>query len=256
MFEDELRFAHAVADDAAVLGLRSFRDPRLEVGRKADASLVTGADLAIEAMVRERIAATFPGDRVLGEEEGGSHDPAGRVWIVDPIDATANFVRGIPVWGTLLALQIDGEGVLGIASAPALGERYAAVRGMGATVDGAPARVSEVSSLGAAQVLFAELRDMAPALRAALLEIVDRAWRDRSFGDFWAHMLVARGAAEVMIEPDLAIWDYAALQVIVEEAGGRMTTFLGGPPVHGGSILTTNGALHEELLGRLAGTST
>jgi histidinol-phosphatase len=255
MFEDELRFAHAVADDAAVLGMGSFRAPGLEVRHKADASLVTEADLAIEAMVRERIAAAFPGDRVLGEEEGGSHDPAGRVWIVDPIDATANFARGIPVWGTLLALQIDGEGVLGIASAPALGERYAAVRGMGATVDGAPARVSEVSSLGEAQVLFAELRDMAPALREAVLETVDRAWRDRSFGDFWAHMLVARGAAEVMIEPDLAIWDFAALQVIVEEAGGRMTTFLGGPPVHGGSILTTNGALHEELLGRLAGTS-
>jgi histidinol-phosphatase len=255
MFERELQFAHAVADDAAALGMGSFRDAALEIRRKADTSLVTDADLAIEAMVRERIAATFPDDRILGEEEGGSHDPAGRVWIVDPIDATANFARGIPVWGTLLALQIDGEGMMGIASAPALGERYAAVRGEGATMDGAPVHVSDVSSLADAQVLFAELRDMAPALREAVLETLDRAWRDRSFGDFWAHMLVARGAAEVMIEPDLAIWDYAALQVIVEEAGGRMTTFGGGPPVHGGSVLTTNGALHEELLGRLAGTS-
>jgi histidinol-phosphatase len=251
MVTDELRFAHAVADEAAVVGMGSFRDAGLRIDRKADDSLVTAADLAIEAMVRERIADAYPGDRIIGEEQGGSHDAAGRVWIVDPIDATANYARGVPIWGTLLALQVDGEVVLGIASAPALGERYAAVRGGGATMNGGPVHVNGISDLAEAQVLLAELRDMAPALRGVVLEAVDAADRDRGFGDFWAHMLVARGAAEVMIEPDLAIWDYAALQVIVEEAGGRMTTFEGGPPVHGGSILTTNGALHEEMLRRL-----
>jgi histidinol-phosphatase len=253
MFEHELAFANGVADRADRIAMDLFRGAGLAVREKADRSLVTQADIEIERMVREQLAAAFPDDRILGEEEGGDYRASGRIWICDPIDATSNFARGIPVWGTLLALHADGVPVLGLASAPALGERAAAVKGGGATFNGEPATVSDIGTLGEATVLHARLGELLEQGHAtAMLGLVGDAARDRAFGDFWGHLLVARGAAEVMIEPGLKLWDYAALQVIVEEAGGRMTTIEGDPPRHEGSLVTTNGLLHDEVLSRLA----
>ncbi len=231
-----------------------FRGEGLEVRLKADLSMVTQADTAIEAMVREQLAVAFPDDRVLGEEEGGEAGERGRVWIVDPIDGTSNFVRGVPAWGTLIALRQDGEGVLGVCDMPAMGERYAAARGEGATCNDRPIRVSEIAAVSGAHLVYGEMKDLLTGpYREPVLGLVADCWRDRGFGDCWAHALVARGAAEVMLEPQLSLWDFAAMQVIVEEAGGRMTTFDGSPPVHGGSVVSSNGLIHDEVLGRLAG---
>lgn len=252
MFEQEIAAAHELADLAADVALGYFRADGLDIKRKEDASLVTAADMAVERTIRERLAATFPDDRIIGEEEGGSHDQTGRVWIVDPIDSTANFARGIQIWATLIAFRIDGEGVIGIVSAPALQERYAGIRGQGATLNGTPIRVSEVDEIKSAHLLFQELdRTLSGPYRDVAASLIQECWRPRGFGDFWAHVLVARGSAEAMFEPRLAIWDLAAPQVVVEEAGGRCTTFEGGPLVHDGSMLVTNGLLHDELLQRL-----
>jgi len=252
MYEDELAFAGGLADRAAEIGLSVFRgDVRVTI--KADQTPVTQADTAIETMVREQIAEAFPDDRVLGEEEGGDAEGSGRVWIVDPIDATANFARGIPIWATLIALQVDGALVMGLVSAPALGERYEATRGGGARCNGSPIHVSAEASIERAQILFAELSDwLRPVRNERVLEILAEAKRTRAFGDFWGHVLVARGAAEAMIEPELALWDYAALAVVVEEAGGRVSALDGGSLRHGGSVLSSNGAVHEELVRRLS----
>jgi histidinol-phosphatase len=253
VYEHERGFALGLADRAADIAMGLFHGDGLEVRRKADLSLVTQADTSTERMLREQIEAAFPDDRVLGEEEGGSHDPSGRVWIVDPIDGTANFARGVQIWATLIALRVDGESVLGVASAPALGERYVALAGEGATLNSAPIRVSDVSALSDAHLLLQEFREMLSGPdRDAVLGLVSDSWRGRGFGDFWGHTLVARGSAEVVLEPSLSIWDYAALEVIVREAGGRVSTFEGTPLRHGGSMLTTNGVLHDEVLERLA----
>ncbi len=253
MFEEEFAFADTLADEAAEIGLAHFRREGLEVRHKTDRTLVTAADIAVERAIRERLEVAYPQDRIIGEEEGGDHDQTGRVWIVDPIDSTANFARGIQVWATLIALRVDGEGVLGLVSAPALGERYAARRGAGATLNGEPIHVSQVDQIADAHVLLQEIDTlMGGRYKDAVLGLVADCWRPRGFGDFWAHVLVARGSAEVMIEPHLAIWDLAAPQVVVEEAGGRCTTFDGGPLEHLGSMLATNGDLHDEVLRRLA----
>lgn len=253
MYEHELSFALGLADRAAEIGTSVFRGD-VQVTLKADLSPVTQADIEIEAMVRRQVAAAFPDDRVLGEEEGGDAAGGGRVWIVDPIDATANFARGIPIWATLLALQVEGEVVLGVVNAPMLGERFEAVRGNGAWRNGDTIAVSDISELPSAQLLFSGVGSL---LRldneGAILSTLQQAKRTRGFGDFWGHMLVAQGSAEAMIEDDLSLWDYAALVPIVEEAGGRITRIDGGPLHHDGSVLTTNGALHDELVRRFAG---
>ena len=250
MFDRELAFAHDVADDAARIGLGYFHGG-FEVTTKPDLSPVTEADLAIEAMVRERIADAFPGDDVLGEEQGG-RDAGGRTWILDPIDATKNFALRIQIWATLLALRVEGDLKVAVVSAPGLGERYAAVRGAGATLNGEPIHVSAVDRIDAAHLLVSGIKTWVREPRnEALLDLVAGASRTRGFGDFWGHVLVARGAAELMVEPELNEWDYAAPQLVVEEAGGRVTTMDGGPTVDGGSVLTTNGVLHPEALRRL-----
>jgi histidinol-phosphatase len=254
VYDDELALANDLADLAAPIGMELFGRRGLRVDRKPDRTLVTEADLAIERAIRDRIAEVFPGDAVLGEEEGGSHEPAGRVWVIDPVDATANFARGVPIWATLIALRIDGTSVLGVVEAPALGERYAAVAGGGATRNDEPISVSGVREIGDAHVLVAEIKTLLGGPYAVPVRaMVDESWRDRGFGDFWSHMLVASGAAEVMLEPDLNLWDFAAVQVIVEEAGGRLTSFEGTPPVHRGTVVSTNAALHEEVIRRLSG---
>lgn len=252
MYDDELTFAHHVCDRADDIARRLFRATGLEVRHKADRTLVTEADLAIERMVREELAAAFPGDRVLGEEEGGSHEPEGRVWVLDPIDATANFARGVPIWGTLLGLVEDGRTVVGLASAPMLGERYAAAAGGGATMNGEPIHVSQVAAIGEAHLTFHEPEVLLGGdLREVIEHLIVECWRPRAFGDFWGHLLVARGAVDMAVEPWVNLWDVAALRVIVEEAGGRITTFDGAPTGHHTSVLTTNGVLHDELLRRL-----
>ena len=251
VLEQELRFANEVADRAAEISMSFFLSD-FEVTQKADLSPVTEADLAVEAAVRELVAARFPGDAVTGEEHGeGSGD---RVWIVDPIDGTKNFADGVPIWATLLALQVDGQTELGLASAPAMGERYEAVRGEGARWNGREIHVSE-RSLADAFLLFSTVDDwLGGAREETFRALVRDTRRNRGFGEFWGHLLVARGAAEVMIEPELRIWDWAAIAPIVEEAGGRVTTFEGEAPWDGSSVVTTNGAVHDEVVRRLSGS--
>jgi histidinol-phosphatase len=253
VYEDELAFAHELADAAEPIAMELFADEGLEIRHKADRTLVTAADTGIERMIRDRVAAAFPVDRIMGEEEGGTFDGAGRVWVVDPIDGTANFARAIPVWATLIALQVDGELVVGVASAPAMDERYGAARGTGATMNGKRIHVSEIASVGESQLHYSQLDTLlAGHHNEVTVGLVMESARERGFGDYWGHLLVARGAGEICLEPSLAIWDYAALVPIVEEAGGRITDFEGAPPTHRGPVLTTNGLLHDEVLRRLA----
>jgi histidinol-phosphatase len=247
MWEQELAFASELADEADGLALEVF-GRSFEVQRKADRSPVTEADLRIEALIRERLAERFPDDAVLGEEEGldGS---SSRVWVVDPIDGTKNFAAHIPVWGTLIALLSDGDPVLGVASAPAIGERYAAARGLGAALNGDPIRVSGHTELSESLVSCSSLKEWLEGPRAeGFSRLMRGAGRSRGFGDFWGHALVARGAADVMIEDALRTWDWAAVAAIVREAGGTVTQMDGSALADHGSVLTTNGALHETVL--------
>lgn len=220
--------------------------------QKADGTPVTIADRAIEALLRERIEREFPGDAIVGEEQGSTGSSTRR-WIIDPIDGTKNYARGIPVFATLIALEQDGELVLGMVSAPALGTRWWATRGEGAFCNGAPIRVSTNSSLAAADLCtggtdWALQTDQAHAL----LAVEAKVRRVRGFGDFWGHMLVAQGSMEIMIEfAPLAEWDIAAPRAIVEIAGGRVTSRDGAPAPRGGDVVATNGALHDEVLALL-----
>lgn len=246
----ELRdFACALADAADQLSVARFGG-QVPAQAKPDGTPVTETDRAIEAALRKRIASAYPQHAVLGEEEGGAVDPAVPTWVIDPIDATKNFMRGVPVFATLIALVEDGRATVGVASAPAMGERWVAASGLGATRNGEPLAVSAVSDLADAHVCHGGL----DALRALpggwerLGRITDMAWRTRGFGDFWMHLLVAGGMADVAFEPELAIWDVAALACILPEAGGRLTTWEGGDPlVDGSSALSTNGILHDEV---------
>lgn len=250
MFDDELAFAHELADRAAEIGLSFFRG-EFEVRQKADLTPVTEADLAIEAMVREQLARRFPADAVRGEE-GGMQGEGSRTWIVDPIDGTKNFASGIPIWCTLLALQVDDEFVLGIASAPALAERYDGVRGAGARCNGRPIHVSSAATVPESMLVYGDAeRWLDGEPDPGFLHLVREARRTRGFGDFWGHVLVARGSAEIMVEPELAIWDFAALVPILTEAGGRISQADGSPLIHGGSCLSTNGLVHELAVERL-----
>ena len=243
-------FANQLADEAAEIGIRYFRGS-FEVHRKADTTPVTEADIAIEDLLRRRIAERFPGHAVLGEEQGLAGESA-RVWVVDPIDGTKNFAARIQIWGTLIALVERDRPVVGVVGAPALGERYAAARGGGATLNGRPIHVSEVAKLGEASICSSGTKDwVAGPYAEAYRGIAEASYRTRSFGDFWGHVLVARGSCDAMLEPSLRTWDWSAVQVIVEEAGGRMTALDGGPLVDRGSALTSNGALHDELVARL-----
>ncbi len=252
MLEQELAFAHEMGDAAGEIAMRYYLG-EFEVKQKPDLSPVTEADIAVEAMFREVVAQRFPSDSVLGEE-GGLTGASDRVWVIDPIDGTKNFADGVPVWATLIALQIEGKGVLGLTSSPALGERYEAVRGHGARWNGRDIHVSRCDRVSRAFVNFSSVDTwLVGPRREEFLDLLAGSRRNRGFGDFWGHMLVARGAADVMLEQDLALWDWAALQVIVEEAGGRVTTLDGDPPFDGGSILTTNGLIHDEVMARLRG---
>ena len=230
---------------------------RGDVGReeKPDGTWVTEADWAVEAQIRLRIARTFPEHNVLGEEEGLTRAGGGPplegapTWVIDPIDGTHNFMAGIPVWGTLIGLRVDDTSVLGVCHAPAIDETYEAAVGMGARMNGAPINVDPVEELKDATVLFPGPESFNQAgLGGFFEELSTRCWRSRGFGDFWGHTLVARGAAHVMVEPVLKVWDFAALEPIVGEAGGRITRLNGEPPADERSCLTTCGSLHREVV--------
>jgi histidinol-phosphatase len=251
VFEEELAFAHELADRAAAIAL-SFFGGSFEVREKADRSPVTEADIQIERTIRAAVHERYPTDGVLGEEGGLQGEGSDRRWVVDPIDGTKNFADGVQVWATLIALVVRGDPVVGVVSAPAIRERYEAVVGSGARLNGDPIRVSRADRIERASILHSSVGGWIDGpYRAPLLDLLRDSRRDRGFGDFWGHMLVARGSADVMFEPELATWDFAPLQVIVTEAGGRITQFDGSPVQHGGSVLTSNGVLHDELVARL-----
>ena len=240
---DDLALALELADLADSISLPRFGARDLRVAEKADRSPVTDADHAVEQALRDRLAAVRPDEGVLGEEQG-DREGAAR-WVVDPIDGTRNFTRGIPVWATLIALERDGVAVCGVVSAPALGHRWWAERGAGAFCDGDAIRVSETTELTEAAVSCAHGADL------ALLEPL--VWHARGLGDFWQHMLVATGALDGAVDAALSHWDIAALIPIVEEAGGRVSGLDGSPAVAGRQIVSSNGRLHDVLLASLPG---
>jgi histidinol-phosphatase len=252
---DDLSLALALADDADRITMARYRAADLAVETKPDATPVTEADRAAERAIRDRLAHERPADLVLGEEFGGGADGgSGRRWIIDPIDGTKSYLRGMGTWTTLIALQIDGIGVVGVVSAPAIGGRWWAVRGEGAFASGRPIRVSGIAELADAQLCWSGIEDWDAVGRTdALLSLARRCWRSRGIGDALQYMLVAEGAAEIALDPEISIWDVAAVQVIVEEAGGRFTGLDGAAGPGGGDALATNGLVHEaalQLVGR------
>lgn len=261
---EDLRLALDLADMAHVLALQRFRSADLHITTKPDRTPVTDADQAVEQALRAALRDARPEDAVLGEEFGG--EPAGgRQWIIDPIDGTTNFLRGLPIWATLIALAVDGEPVLGVASAPALRRRWWAATGHGAwaaTVGehgtGTPGRlaVSGVGQLSDALLSYNSLQgwDDAGALDG-LLALSRSVWRTRALGDFWSYVLVAEGQVDIAGEHDLKVYDLAALVPIVTEAGGAFTALDGRPGPWHGTALATNGRLHDAVLQRL-GTAT
>jgi histidinol-phosphatase len=245
----DLSFAHELADAADAITLGRFRALDLRVETKPDLTPVTEADQATEEAIRALVAAGRSGEGVLGEE--GGDDGSESRWIVDPIDGTRNYVRGVPIWATLIALEREGRLDVAVVSAPALGRRWWATRGEGAFAGGEAnrIRVSAVDRLGDSVVSTSEWHEMPPGWA----RLASEAWLSRGFGDFWQHCLVAEGAVDVAAEPSLQIWDYSAVQLIVEEAGGRCSTFTDGAPAPGASFLATNGALHHAAVTFLGG---
>src|SRR5438067_132210 len=237
----DLTFALELADLADSLSKPRFRAHDLHIEAKPDLTPVTDADRAVERALRERVGASRSGEGVFGEEEG---DDGGAVrWVIDPIDGTKNFSRGVPVWATLIALERQAEAVCGVISAPALGHRWWAARGQEAFRDGDRIRVSGVARLADASVSATHGRD--------LLAIESAAWHARSLGDFWQHMLVAEGSVDAAVDARLHPWDYSALAPIVQEAGGRVSALGGGPPRPHEQVVSSNGWVHDELLALL-----
>jgi histidinol-phosphatase len=238
----DLAYALELADAADALTLPRFRASDLRVETKPDLTPVTDADRAAERLLRERIARDRPGESVLGEEEG---DDGGSIrWIVDPIDGTRNFSRGIPAWATLIALERNGQIVCGVVSAPALGRRWWAARGEGAFANGSAIGVSSVGALADASVSCTHGRDLA--------RLEPLVWHARGLGDFWQHMLVAEGAFDISVDPIVSYWDAAALLPIIDESGGRWSTVSGERAALPDSLVCTNGVLHDTVIGILA----
>jgi histidinol-phosphatase len=246
---DDLALAHALADTAEALALARYRAVDLVVDTKPDLTPVTEADRAVEEALRGLLATHRPDDAVLGEEFGGAVSATGRQWVIDPIDGTKNYVRGVPVWATLVALVEDGRPTIGVVSAPALARRWWGGIGMGAWTRGPEGqRALAVSAVGRLSDASFSFSDGVGWPAGALAAVTDRAWRSRAYGDFWSHLLVAEGAVDVAAEPELNVWDVGALIPIVEAAGGRITGHDGSPALTAGSALTSNGLLHDEVL--------
>ena len=246
----DLALATKLADAADAVSMQYFGAADLGIQIKSDDSPVTVADKGAEQAIRDVLAQERPDDAIWGEEFG-SGASAARRWIIDPIDGTKNYLRGVPVWATLIGLEVDGEIVLGMVSAPAMGRRWWATQGAGAwtrSVAGAvsPLLVSNVDRISQASFSFSD-EDywLERGARTGLRYLIDNCWRTRAYGDFWSHILVAEGAVDIAAEPALMPWDMAAIIPIVTESGGRMTGFTGQPPLSEGCAVSTNGHLHE-----------
>jgi len=271
--QDDLALAHALADLADAISLDRYQAQDLVITTKPDNSPVTDADRAVETAIREALATHRQTDGLVGEEFGSDKGTSGRYWVIDPIDGTKNFMRGVPTWATLIALvQVDSSGaeevVVGIASAPALARRWSAAKGHGAFVRfnagsandlsedfDAPSNekkisVSKVGKLSDASISYSDFVGWGDRLDP-FQKMLANAWRTRGIGDFWSHMLVAEGAVDVAIEPSLAVWDMAALDIIVREAGGSFTNTAGQNGPFGGSGVSTNGVLHNAVINGL-----
>ncbi|KYH45896.1 histidinol-phosphatase [Branchiibius sp. NY16-3462-2] len=257
-YDDDLRLAHVLADAVEPITLDRFRAQDLKVETKPDLSPVSDADLEVERVIRAQLGRVRGRDSVRGEEFG-TEGSAARQWIIDPIDGTKNFVRGVPVWATLIALVEDGVPVVGVVAAPALGSRWWAASGTGARSgrslsSSRPIQVSAVNSLTDASLSYASLHGWAEVGRQdQFADLVDVCWRTRAYGDFWSYMLVAEGAVDIAAEPELAVHDMAALVPIVQEAGGRFTGLDGVDGCWSGNAVASNGLLHDEVL-RTLGT--
>jgi len=255
-FAADLQLARELADAADAITTARFGAADLAVDTKPDLTPVSDADRAVEEAIRARLAVDRPDDAISGEEFGsGGSGP--RRWVVDPIDGTKNFVRNVPVWATLIALLDGDDPVVGVVSAPALSRRWWAARGAGAWstfAGGAPRRlaVSRVAALEDASLSYASLGGWAElGLRDAFVALTERVWRSRAYGDFWSYMLLAEGAVDLAAEPELSLWDMAALAPVVTEAGGRFTGLDGVPGVHQGNAAASNGLLHDPFLAAL-----
>ena len=270
---DDLALAHALADLADAISLDRYQAQDLVITTKPDNTPVTDADRAVETAIREALATHRHTDGLVGEEFGSDKGTTGRYWVIDPIDGTKNFMRGVPTWATLIALvQVDASGVeevvVGIASAPALARRWSAAKGHGAFVrftagnidelteefDASSSEkkisVSKVGALSDASISYSDFVGWGDRLEP-FQKMLANAWRTRGIGDFWSHMLVAEGAVDIAIEPKLAVWDMAALDIIVREAGGTFTNTAGQNGPFGGSGVSTNGLLHNAVINGL-----
>ncbi|MCV7444295.1 histidinol-phosphatase [Mycobacterium paraense] len=257
MSRDDLTLALALADRADALTAARFGALDLRIDTKPDLTPVTDADRGVETELRDILGQQRPDDGVVGEEFGGTATFSGRQWIIDPIDGTKNFVRGVPVWASLIALLADGVPSVGVVSAPALHRRWWAAQGRGAfaAVDGGLPRrltVSSVAQLDSASLSFSSLSGWAErGLRDRFIGLTDEVWRVRAYGDFLSYCLVAEGAVDIAAEPEVSVWDLAPLDILVREAGGKFTGLDGAAGPHGGSAVATNGLLHEQVLSRL-----
>jgi histidinol-phosphatase len=243
----DLAFAHELADLADSISLPRFRAADLRIDTKPDLTPVSDADRAVEEALRAAITERRPGEGFLGEEGGG--EEADTRWVVDPIDGTRNFVRGIPIWATLVALERDGRSLVGAVSAPALGHRWWAARGAGAHRDESRLHVSAIHRIEDATFCYTSARDFARrGIVDRFLALAERSWVERGFGDFWMHMLVAEGAADAAVECGPYRWDMAVVEVIIEEAGGRFSGLDGRPHESGSPALSSNGLLHDAVV--------
>lgn len=251
LYDDDLALALELADAADAITLDRFEASDLKVKSKPDMTPVSDADVAVEEVLRERLAEARPGDSIVGEEFGGETAFEGRQWVIDPIDGTKNFVRGVPVWATLISLLVDGQPVLGVVSAPALARRWYAAQGSGAwrTFNRGSLKrleVSHVGELADASLAMSSLEGWkARGLQENFIALTERTWRLRGYGDFFGYCLVAEGAVDIAAEPEVSVWDLAALSVLVTEAGGTFSSLSGEPGPHGGDAIATNGLLHD-----------
>ncbi len=255
-YDDDLRLAHVLADAVERITVARFRAEDLRVDTKPDLTLVSDADRDAEELIRAQLKRTRPRDAVIGEEFAPTGSSP-RQWVVDPIDGTHNFVRGVPVWATLISLVDDGIPVIGLVAAPALGRRWWAALGSGAwagrsLTSAKQLHVSQVSRLEDASVSCSSWTSWgAVGRQEEVLDLARACWRERAYGDFWSYMLLAEGAVDIAAEPELGLHDMAALVPIVTEAGGRFTSLAGVDGPFGGNAVATNGLLHDEVLDRI-----
>ncbi|WIK64785.1 histidinol-phosphatase [Gleimia hominis] len=253
LYNDDLRLAHVLADQADSVTTSYFQSTDLRVEEKSDHSPVTVADRQTEQTIRRQLSTARSRDSVYGEEMGTTGRST-RVWVIDPIDGTKNFVRGVPVWATLISLVEDGDVVVGVVSAPALGRRWWAAKGQGAytgtsLLRGKQIHVSNVHRLEDASLSYASLDNWRKAGRFEEFNaLTQRTARTRAYGDFWSHMLVAEGAVDFALDPKLEAYDMAAPVAVVQEAGGVFTSLLGDDGPWGGTALSSNGHFHDEVL--------